>query len=220
VIALNRRSLYHLRVGFESSDRCVEPVSCGSPAENEGGCSVRNLFRSMSRSKVFQLVLILVAAALSLVPLAAEKRQGNSIRWSVEGDRLQCEYYQLPSFSHIRSYDIAKIDGVTKAADSADSSVEVVRLQLSGLNLNIPSQSSALIWNFDSYLSGLQRFYDRAQAGESTATYSWRHPWLIVGIVSIVLAVGCWVLVFVVLLAGPRSETESNEEESRAPDDR
>jgi hypothetical protein len=152
------------------------------------------------------VVLILVAAAFSLLPLAAERRQGNSIKWTVEGDRIQCEYYQVPSFSHIRTYEIAKVDGVTKAADSTDASLDVVRLQLNGLNLNIPSQSSALIWNFDSYLEGLQRFHQRVRSGDTGATYSWYHPWLMIGVASIAMAVASWVLVFVVLLSRPRRD--------------
>jgi hypothetical protein len=168
---------------------------------------------------LIQTVLIVVAASLSLLPLVAEKRQGNSIRWSVDGDRIQCEYFQLPSFSHIRSYELAKIAGVTKAADSTDPSLDVVRLQFDGLNLNVPSQSSALIWNFDPYLEGLQRFHERVQAGDTQAKYSWYHRWLIVGIASIPMAVCCWVLVFVAILQRPRRNQGPDEDQSMTSGD-
>lgn len=151
-----------------------------------------------------QLLLIALAAVVSFVPLVAEQRQGNSIRWSVDGDRLDCEYFQLPSFSHVRSYDWTKIDAITSAPDSTDPDVSVVRLELSGLNLNIPSQSDEQIWNFDRYLAGLQRFMARVKDGESGITYSWYHPWLVAGFVATVAAVILWIVVFVVLLRAPR----------------
>ena len=163
----------------------------------------------LGSSKRTQLLLIVLAAVASFVPLIAEQRQGNSIRWSVDGDRLDCEYFQVPSFSHVRSYDWTKIDAITKAPDSKHPEVTVVRLELTGLNLNIPSQSDALIWNFDGYLTGLQDFVARVRNGDSDGTYAWYHPWLIAGIASTVAAVILWIVVFTVLLLGPnRSRPE------------
>ena len=155
-------------------------------------------------SRRTQLLLIALAAVVSFVPLVAEQRQGNSIRWSVDGDRLNCEYFQVPSFSHVRSYDWTKIDTITKAPDSKHPEATVVRLELTGLNLNIPSQSDQQIWNFDRYLAGLQRFVARVKDGESNVTYSWYHPWLIAGFVATIAAVVLWIVVFVVLLRAPR----------------
>lgn len=144
-----------------------------------------------------------MAAAVSFVPLVAEKRQGNSIRWTVDGDRVHCEYFQVPSFSHLRSYDWTKIDGISLAPDSQNPEVTVVRLHLSGLNLNIPSQSSDLIWNLDDYVEGLQSFMARVRDGESGATYTWYHPWLVIAFVSTIAAAMLWITVFAVLLLGP-----------------
>jgi hypothetical protein len=157
-------------------------------------------------------LLIVLAALVSMMPLVAEKRQGNSLRWSVEGEELRCEYFQLPSFSHIRTYDLTKLEGVTRSPDSKNESIDVVRLRLDGLNLNIPSQSSELIWNFDSYLVGLQEFVVRAQHGDSSANLSWYHPWLVAGVASACLAVVLWCLVFWVLLTRPRRSAEPIDE--------
>ena len=147
--------------------------------------------------------MIVLAALASLLPLTAKSRQGNSIRWSVDGDHLSCEYFQAPSFSHVRTYQLEKIDGVTKAPDSKNPSLDVVRMQLSGLNLNIPSQSRDLIWNFDRYLSRLEHFIDRAKSGDAGASLTWIHPWLATGLASAAIAVILWVLVFCSLLLGP-----------------
>ncbi len=155
-------------------------------------------------SKRTQLLLIALAAVVSFVPLVAEQRQGNSIRWSVDGDRLDCEYFQIPAFSHVRSYDWTKIDAISEAPDSKRPEVTVVRLELSGLNLNIPSQSDELIWNFDRYLTGLQGFMARVRAGDASTTYTWYHPWLVAGFVSTIAAVILWIAVFVVLSRAPR----------------
>jgi hypothetical protein len=157
---------------------------------------------SIRRSKRTQLLLIVLAALLSLLPLTAKNRQGNSIRWLVDGGQVTVEYFQFPSFSHVRTYQLEKIDGVTKAPDSNNSSLDVVRMQLNGLNLNIPSQSSRLIWNFDLYLSRLERFIERAKAGDSEASLTWYDSWLVVGVVSAVSAILLWVFVFAVLLSG------------------
>jgi hypothetical protein len=148
--------------------------------------------------------LIALAAVLSLVPLLAEKRQGNSIRWTVDGDQIHCEYFQIPSFSHVRAYSWAKIEEVSPAPDSQNPEVSVVRFQLSGLNLNIPSQSSDLIWNFDTYLEGLQSFMERVRDGDSRAAFTWYHPWLVIGFGSAAAAALLWVVVFTVLLLGRR----------------
>lgn len=173
---------------------------------------VKSIMRSFRESKRTQFLLIVLAALVSLLPLTAEKRQGNSIRWSVDGEEIRCEYFQLPSFSHIRTYDLTKLEGVTRSADSRNESVDVVRLRLNGLNLNIPSQSSELIWNFDSYVVSLQDFVVQAQHGDQSAAYSWYHPWLLVGAVSAFLAVALWVLVFWVLLTrSTRNAEPSNE---------
>jgi len=121
----------------------------------------------------------------------------------VDGDIVSCEYYQLPSFSHVRTYDRTKINGVTTAPDSRNDAVEVVRMQLNGLNLNIPSQSSELIWNFDDYVAGLQVFMAHAKGDDADATYAWRHPWMVAGAVALAAAVALWVLVVIVLFLGP-----------------
>ncbi|MGD8440672.1 MAG: hypothetical protein PVG53_09055 [Holophagae bacterium] len=162
-------------------------------------------------SKKTQLLLIALAAVVSFVPLVAEQRQGNSIRWSVDGDRLDCEYFQIPSFSHVRSYDWTKIDAISEASDSKRPEVTVVRLELSGLNLNIPSQSDELIWNFDGYLAGLQGFMARVRAGDASASYTWYHPWLITGVASTVAAVILWIVVFTVLLGPRQRQSDSSE---------
>ncbi len=162
------------------------------------------MLRVIRTSKRAQLLLVVLAAVVSFVPLVAERRQGNSIRWTVDEEIVHCEYSQWPSFSHIRSYVRTKILGVTRAPDSRDDSVQVVRLQLNGMNLNIPSQSDELIWNFDAYLNGLQVFMAHAKGGELSRTYTWYHPWLIVGAVSAPVAVALWVLVFTVLLFGSK----------------
>jgi hypothetical protein len=147
-----------------------------------------------------------LAGLVSLLPVVAEKRQGNSIRWSVSGDELQVEYFQLPSFSHVRSYRLDTIESITTAPDSRNPKLTVVRLRLNGLNLNIPSQSSALIWNFDSYSSDLEGFLARVKDGDTAASYSWHHPWLLAGVGAIPVAVVLWVVVFGVLIAGrPRA---------------
>jgi len=158
---------------------------------------------SIRRSKRTQLLLIALAALLSLLPLTAKSRQGNSIRWWVDGDQITVEYFQVPAFSHVRAYQLDKIDGVTKAPDSKNPSLDVVRMQLNGLNLNIPSQSSRLIWNFDLYLSRLERFIERAQAGDREASFTWYDPWLVIGAVSVALAAVLWIFVFTILLQGP-----------------
>lgn len=153
-------------------------------------------------------LLVVLAAVASLLPLVAESRQGNSIRWSVDGDEVHCEYFRVPSFSHVRTYRLEKIRAVSEAPDSQNPSVLVVRLHLNGLNLNIPSQSSELIWNFESYLQGLEIFMDRVRGGDRAATYTWYHPWLIVGVLSAVTAVVLWVVVYSLLLFRPlRRET-------------
>ena len=161
------------------------------------------MLQSLRASKRTQLLLIVLAGVTSLLPLTAQKRQGNSIRWSVDGDIVSCEYYQLPSFSHVRTYDRTKINGVTTAPDSRNDAVEVVRMQLNGLNLNIPSQSDELIWNFDEYVVGLQVFMAHAKGDDTDATYVWRHPWMIAGAVALAAAVALWVLVVIVLFLGP-----------------
>jgi hypothetical protein len=160
--------------------------------------------KSVRQSKRTQLLLIVLAAVVSFLPLVAERRQGNSIQWTVDGQFVNCEYFRVPSFSHVRSYEADKIAGVTRAPDSKNPDLEVVRLLLPSLNLNIPSQSSELVWNFDHYLKGLQRFIADVQAGDDSATYTWYHPWLIVGAVSVPVAVALWVLVFGVLLLGSK----------------
>ena len=155
-------------------------------------------------SKRTQLLLILLAALLSLLPLTAKSRQGNSIRWSVDGEQITVEYFQVPAFSHVRAYQLEKIDGVTKAPDSKNPSLDVVRMQLSGLNLNVPSQSRRLIWNFDLYVSRLERFIERAKAGDRKASLTWYcDPWLVVGAVSAAFAALLWMIVFTCLLMGP-----------------
>lgn len=161
------------------------------------------LFRVLRGSRPIQGVLIFLAAAFSLLPLVAEKSQGNSIRWTTEGDQVHCEYFQVPSFSHVRSYEHERILDVTKAPDSTDPSVEVVRFSFNGLNYNIPSQSTATICCFDRYLARLQGFIREARAGNEAAALVWYHPWLVAGAVSAVLAVVTWVLVFSALLLGP-----------------
>lgn len=165
---------------------------------------------SIRSSRRTQLLLIVLAALLSLLPLTAKSRQGNSIRWSVDGDQVTVEYFQIPAFSHVRAYQLDKIDGVTRAPDSKDPSLDVVRLNLNGLNLNIPSQSSKLIWNFDLYLSRLERFIDRAKAGDQKASLTWVDPWLVTGAVSVALAAVLWIFVFAILLVVP---PEGNPEE-------
>lgn len=162
-----------------------------------------SMLKTLRASKRTQVLLIVLAALVSLLPLAAQKRQGNSIRWSVDGDTVSCEYYQLPSFSHVRTYNRTKINGVMISPDSQDESIEVVRFQLNGLNLNIPSQSSNLIWNFGDYVAGLQLFMAHAKGADPNASYSWRHPWMVAGVSALTLAVALWVLVFSVLLLGP-----------------
>lgn len=157
---------------------------------------------SIRRSKRTQLLLIALAALLSLLPLTAKSRQGNSIRWSVDGDQITCEYFQVPAFSHVRAYQLEKIDGVTKAPDSKNPSLDVVRMQLNGLNLNIPSQSRKLIWNFDLYLSRLERFIERAKAGDRGASLTWYDSWLVIGVVAAASAILLWVFVFALLLTG------------------
>ncbi|MEX1311751.1 MAG: hypothetical protein AB1Z65_15100 [Candidatus Sulfomarinibacteraceae bacterium] len=169
---------------------------------------------SIRRSRRTQLLLIVLAALLSLLPLTAKSRQGNSIRWSVDGDRVTVEYFQVPAFSHVREYQLDKIDGVTKAPDSRNPSLDVVRLNLNGLNLNIPSQSSRLIWNFDLYLSRLEGFIDKAKDGDEQARLTWYDPWLVIGAVSLVLAAALWILVFTILLQGP-PETDSGAQITR-----
>jgi hypothetical protein len=161
------------------------------------------MLNSIRRSKRTQLFLIVMAALASLLPLTAKSRQGNSIRWSVDGDHVSCEYFQVPSFSHVRTYQLEKIDGVTKAPDSKIPSLDVVRIQLAGLNLNIPSQSRDLIWDFDRYLSRLEIFIDRAKSGDTRASLTWVHPWLAIGLASAALAPVLWILVFTSLLLGP-----------------
>jgi hypothetical protein len=158
---------------------------------------------SIRGSKRTQLLMIALAALLCLLPLTAKNRQGNSIRWTVDDDQIAVEYFQVPRFSHVRAYQLDKIDGVTRAPDSKNPSLDVVRMQLNGLNLNIPSQSSKLIWNFDLYLSRLERFIDRAKAGDREASLTWYDPWLVVGVVSVASAAVLWMIVFACLLVGP-----------------
>jgi hypothetical protein len=83
-----------------------------------------------------------------------------------------------------------------------------MRMQLNGLNLNIPSQSSKLIWNFDLYLSRLERFIERAKAGDGNASLTWVDPWLVVGVGSAASAILLWILVFAVLLPGRSTPPE------------
>lgn len=161
------------------------------------------MLNAIRGSKRTQLLLIILAALVSLLPLTAKSRQGNSIRWSVDGEYISCEYFQVPSFSHIRTYQIEKIKGVTKAPDTKNPSLEVVRMQLDGLNLNITSQSRALIWNFDRYLSRLQVFIAKAGSGNAQASMTWYDPWLVVGSVSVVFALVLWVVVFWLIFLGP-----------------
>lgn len=184
------------RVGLTS------PIVSECAGAEIGRCRGQML-NSIRRSKRTQLLLIVLAALASLLPLTAKSRQGNSIRWSVDGDQVSCEYFQLPSFSHVRTYQLDKIDGVAKAPDSKNPSLDVVRMQLSGLNLNIPSQSRVLIWDFDRYFSRLERFIDRAKSGDIRASLTWVHPWLAIGLASAALALVLWVLVFTSLLLGP-----------------
>jgi hypothetical protein len=164
------------------------------------------LFRVLRGSRPIQGVLIFLAAAFSLLPLVAEKLQGNSIRWTTEGDQVHCEYFQVPSFSHVRSYEHERILDVTRAPDSTDPSVEVVRFSFNGLNYNIPSQSTATICCFDRYLARLQSFMREARSGNEAASLVWYHPWLVTGVAAALLAVAVWVLVFSVLLLGPARE--------------
>lgn len=166
------------------------------------------MLNSIRGSKRTQLLLIVLAALASLLPLTAKGRQGNSIRWSVDGDLITVEYFQVPSFSHLRTYTLDKIDGVTKAPDSKNPSLDVVRMQLNGLNLNIPSQSRTLIWNFDRYLSRLQAFVESAKAGDEGASLTWYDPWLVIGAASVVFAVFLWIFVFTCLLLGsPKNDS-------------
>jgi len=148
-------------------------------------------------------MLIVLAALVSLLPLTARSRQGNSIRWTVDGEHVSCEYFQVPSFSHVRTYQIDKFEGVTQAPDSKNPSLDVVRLQLDGLNLNIPSQSRNLVWGFDRYLGRLEVFIERAKAGDTKASLTWYDLWLVIGFASVVFALGLWILVFTSLLLGP-----------------
>jgi hypothetical protein len=148
-------------------------------------------------------MLIILAALVSLLPLTAKSRQGNSIRWSADEEFVSCEYFQAPSFSHVRTYQIDKITGVTRAPDSKNPSIEVVRMKLDGLNLNIPSQSSKLIWNFDLYLGRLETFIDRVGSGDTEASLTWYDPWLVVGFFSAVFAVVLWIFVFWLIVSGP-----------------
>jgi len=148
-------------------------------------------------------MLIVLAALVSLLPLTAKTRQGNSIRWAVDGEHVSCEYFQVPSFTHVRTYQIDKIDGVAQVPDSKNPSVDVVRLQLNGLNLNIPSQSSKLVWSFNRYLSRLEVFIERAKAGDTKASLTWYDQWLVIGFASIGFALGLWILVFSSIMLGP-----------------
>jgi hypothetical protein len=147
--------------------------------------------------------LIPLAAQLSRLPLRARSCQGDSIRWSLAGDQITVEYVQIPAFPHVRAHQLEKIGDVKKAPDSKNPSLDVVRMQLNGLNLNIPSQSSRLIWNFDLYLSRLERFIERAKAGDRDASLTWYDPWLVVGAVSVAFAAVLWIFVFTSLLVGP-----------------
>jgi hypothetical protein len=183
----------------------AEPSSLrfwGGEGKRDGKVGL-GMLNGIRRSKRTQLLLIALAALVSLVPLTAKSRQGNSIRWSVDGEDLSCEYFQIPSFSHVRTYKTEKVIGVTKAPDSKNPSIEVIRLQLDGLNLNIPSQSRDVIWNFDGYLSRLQVLLAKARAGDPDVSLTWVHPWVIVGLASIVLAVALWIVVFASILMGP-----------------
>lgn len=161
------------------------------------------MLKSIRSSKRTQLLLIILAALVSLLPLTAKSRQGNSIRWSVDGELVSCEYFQAPSFSHVRTYQIEKINGVTRAPDSKNPSIDVVRMELNGLNLNIPSQSSKLIWRFDDYLSRLETFIERVGSGNTETSLTWYDPWLVVGCVSLVFALMLWIGVFWLILLGP-----------------
>jgi hypothetical protein len=162
------------------------------------------MMKTWRDSKRLQGFFIILAAAASVLPLVAEHRQDNSIRWTVTGDRIECEYFRVPSYSHVKTYDRSALRGVTGAPSSATPEVSVVRLHMSGLNLNLPWQSSERIWNFDTYLEELRTFIGQVHAGNGAATFTWFHPWLVVGAVSVPVAAALWVAVFAVLLLRPK----------------
>jgi len=173
-----------------------------SGAQDRFGSEVTGLNKPHVRwyaSRIFLSILTTVAVCASVAGVVSERKQGFSFFWRAEGTTVYCASSMLPHYSVVRQYSSTTINAIAKAPYSQDASIDVVVLDLNGLQYSIPTQSSAAIRNFDAHIEGLQEFISRVHDGDDTATYSYLHPIFVTMIVSFAIAVLAWVTLFILL---------------------
>lgn len=163
-------------------------------------------------SNSFLYPLLAIGLVTGLASVVVDGLAEPSFLWFVEGELIVCRTWG-PFEEPLRdTYKYHRIEAFEVAADIYDPATRVVRIRFDRLNLNIPVQNETVVKDLPGYVDKLNRWLTRVKAGESSARCRQIQPLLVLDLVSMVVAVAAWVVLFSLIWARGRKHPAKGED--------
>ena len=160
-------------------------------------------------SNSFLYTLLFVGLVTGLAAAVVDGLAQPSFLWFVEGDLIVCRTWGPFEEPLRETYKFERIEAFEVAADVYDPAKRVVRIRFDQLNLNIPVQNEMVIDDLPGYVDKLNKWLTRVKTGESNARCLQIQPVLILVLVSMVVAVAAWVILFLLIWARGRKPKDT-----------
>jgi hypothetical protein len=155
-------------------------------------------------STVFLYTLLAVGLVAGLVTAVVDGSTRPSFLWFVDGDLIVCRTWGPFDDPLRETYRYSRIESFEVASDVNDPGKAVVRIRFDQLDFNIPLQSDQVVGDLPAYVEKLNRWLAKVKAGDATARCWQIQPALVLDLVSSVVAVSVWILLFVLIAVRSR----------------
>jgi hypothetical protein len=150
-------------------------------------------------SNVFLYALLAVGLGAGLAAAVVDGSARPSFLWFVDGELIVCRTWGPFGEPLRETYRYARIESFEVASDIHVPDRSVVRIRFDQLDFNIPLQSDLVISDLPAYVEKLNRWLSQVKAGDSTARCWQIRPALVLDLLSLVVALPAWVLLFVLI---------------------
>ena len=150
-------------------------------------------------SNVFLYALLAVGLVAGLATAVVDGSARPSFLWVVDGELIVCRTWGPFDEPLRETYRYERIESFEVASDVDDPEKAVVRIRFDQLDFNIPLQSDLVLGDLPAYVEKLNRWLAKVKAGDSTARCWQIQPALVIDLLSLVVAVPAWILLFVLI---------------------